>query len=186
MSPDFIQDLLQALTRVLTPDGALLKEVLIVSGMPEGTENLRYLGFNRQVVKENGRTLEFSAVAVINNRRAGRWKLAGRRKKLSQIVFHTRWTRNPLDLFLNNLRCDEPMMDLLGSAAGRYTLLGILTVDEIRGRGLLKRRFRSVRPVVAVAGVDEKALETIIGFEKANEIKKVRVRGLPLYRKTSR
>lgn len=186
MSTDFIQDLLQALTRVLTPDEALLKEVLILSGMPEGTENLRYLGFNRQLIEESGRTLEFSAVAVINNHRAGRWRLVGRRKKVSQIIFHTRWTRNPLDLFLNNLRCDEPMMDLLGSATGKYTLLGILTTTQIQGRGLLKCRFRSVRPVVVIAGVDDKTLEAIIEFEKTNEIKKVRLRGLPLYRKANR
>ena len=183
MSMDFIQDLLQALTRVLTPNEALLKEVLIVSGMPEGSENLRYLGFNRQVTEENGRRLEFSAVAVLNNRRAGRWKLSGRRRKLSQIVFNTRWTRNPLDLFLNNLRCDETLMNTLASAPGNYTLLGILTVNEIQGRGLLKRRLRSVRPVVVVPGLDGEALETIVAFEKANEINRTRLRGLPLYRK---
>ncbi len=185
MSMDFIQDLLQAVTRVLTPNEALLKEVLIVSGMPEGSENLRYLGFNRQVVEEDNGSLEFSAVAVINNRRAGRWKLSGRRRKLSRLVFNARWTRNPLDLFLNHLRCDETVMDILASASGNYTLLGILTVNEIQGRGLLRRRLRNVRPVVAVPGLDGRDLEAIIAFEKAHEIKRVRIRGLPLYRKVN-
>ena len=185
MSMDFIQDLLDALRRVLRPDEALLKEVLIVSGMPEGSENLRYLGFNRQVVEEDGRKLEFSAVAVINNRRAARWKLSGRRRKLSQLVFNSRWTRNPLDLFLSSLRCDEGMMDLLASAGGSYTLLGILTIHEVQGRGLLKRRLRRVRPVVAVAGLAGPDLETIEAFENANEIKRIRLRGLPLYRKVN-
>ncbi len=183
MSMDFIQDLLQALTRVLTPDEEVLKEILIVSGMPEGSENLRYLGFNRQEIQEEGRDLVFSAVAVINNRRADRWKLSGRRRKLSQLVFDARWTRNPLDLFLNSLRCDETVMGLLASAPGNYTLLGILTISEVRGRGLLKRRLRTVRPVVAVPGLQDRDLEIIVAFEKANEIKRIRVRGLPVYRK---
>ena len=74
-------------------------------------------------------------------------------------------------------------MGLLASAPGNYSLLGILTISEVRGHGLLKRRLRRVRPVVAVPGLQERDLETIVAFEKANEIKRVRVRGLPVYRK---
>ena len=76
-------------------------------------------------------------------------------------------------------------MDILASASGNYTLLGILTVNEIQGRGLLRRRLRNVRPVVAVPGLDGRDLEAIIAFEKAHEIKRVRIRGLPLYRKVN-
>ena len=111
MGRDFIDDLLQALERVIPPDHKGLKEVLIVSGMPEATENLRYLSFNRQMVDEGDRCLEFSAVAVINNRRIPQWRLAGFRMQLSRLIFSAKWTRNPLDLFLNNLRCNEMLMD---------------------------------------------------------------------------
>lgn len=186
MSHDFIGDLLNALTRVLSPDAARLKEVLILSGMPEEAENLRYLGFNRQVVNQDGRRLEFSAVAVVNNRRIAHWRLSGVAQTLSQMVFHPRWTRNPLNLFLNSLRCDPPMMDLLASAGGDYTLIGILTVTETTGRGLFKRHHRSVRPVVAVTDIPAAELETVVAFENRNEVRQVKVRGLPVYRRVSR
>jgi hypothetical protein len=186
MSHDFIGDLLNALTRVLSPDVAHLKEVLILSGMPEETDNLRYLGFNRQVVKQDGRTLEFSAVAVVNNRRAAQWRLTGVAQKLSRIVFHPRWTQNPLNLFLHRLRCDPIVMDLLASAGGDYTLLGILTTSETLGRGLFKRHYRSIRPVVAVTGLDAAGVEALSAFEAQNEIRQVKLRGLPHYRRITR
>lgn len=186
MSHDFIGDLLNALTRVLAPDAARLKEILILSGMPEETDNLRYLGFNRQVVKQDSRTLEFSAVAVINNRRAARWRLRGVAQKLSRMVFHPRWTRNPLNLFLHRLRCDPTVMDLLASAGGDYTLLGILTTSETLGRGLFKRHYRSIRPVVAVTGLDAAGVEALAAFEERNEIRQVKLRGLPYYRRIAR
>jgi hypothetical protein len=186
MSHDFIGDLMNALKRVLAPDVARLKEVLIFSGMPEETQNLRYLGFNRQVVTEAGRTLEFSAVAVINNRRVEKWRLEGTARKLNRMVFNPRWTRNPLDLFLSRLRCNPQMMDLLASAAGDYTLVGILAVVETAGKGLLKRHYRSVRPVIAVSGIDAVGVERVAAFEDRNEICKVKVRGLPLYRRVAR
>jgi hypothetical protein len=185
MSPDFIADLIETLERVITPDSKPLKEVLIISGMPEKTENLRYLGFNRQVIREsNNRTLEFSAVAIINNRRIARWRLEGVPLKLSRIVFSTRWTRNPLDLYINNLRSDAGLMDWLSAADANYTLLGILKIDTIEGRGLLKRRLCRIRPVVSVPGIDKAVLEQILSFENRNEICKSRIRGLPFYRKT--
>jgi hypothetical protein len=185
MSPDFIADLIETLERVLTPDSTPLKEVLIISGMPEKTENLRYLGYNRQVTRESSnRILEFSAVAIINNRRIAKWRLEGVPLKLSRIVFSTRWTRNPLDLFINNLRSDAGLMNLLAAADAIYTLLGILKIDTIEGRGLLKRRLRHIRPVVAVPGIEKILLEQIVAFENRNEICKSRIRGLPFYRKT--
>lgn len=186
MSHDFISDLLNALTRVLSPEVARLKEVLILSGMPEETDNLRYLGFNRQVVKQDGRTLEFSAVAVVNNRRAAQWRLTGVAQKLSRMVFHPRWTHNPLNLFLHRLRCDPTVMDLLASAGGDYTLLGILTTSETLGRGLFKRHYRSIRPVVAVTGLDAAGVEALSAFEAQNEIRQVKLRGLPHYRRITR
>jgi hypothetical protein len=186
MGKDFIADLLDALQRVLTPDAALLREVLIVSGMPEPTENLRYLGFNRQIVDDEKRRLEFSAVAVINNRRADQWRLDGYQKKISQIVFSTRWTRNPLDLFLNAIRCDPETTALIGSAPGRYSLLGILEIEETVGAGLTRKRVRSVRPVIAIPGIGPQKTARIAAFEDANEIRKTKVPVIPLYRKAVR
>ncbi len=183
MSQDFIADLLNALSRVATPDADRMKEILILSGMPENTEKLRYLSFNREAVAKAGRTLEFSAVAVINNREAGRWRLEGFWKKTSQFIFSSRWTRNPLDFFMNNLRCDSEMMNILASAEGNYTLLGILEEVKTPGSGLFKRKIRFVRPVVATPGLKAGELETTSAFEEANEIRKTKIPGASLYRK---
>jgi len=186
MSNNFINDLISALNRTVTPDIALLKEILIVGGMPEKTENLRYLSFNRTVHATENQTIEFSAVAVLNNRRIEHWKLEGYHKKLSQMVFSTQWTRNPLDLFLNNLRCDPELMNMIGSANAHYSLLGILQIDELEKTGFLKRKVRSVRPVVAIPGLKDDDLKKIIDFENNNEIVKSKVRGFLVYRKVGR
>jgi len=183
MTHDLIDDLIHALNRVVIPDKSQLKEILILSGMPGKTENLRYLGFNRQVTAASNRRIEFSAVAVINNHRADRWRIDGYRQKISRLVFHSRWTRNPLDIFINNLRCTPEMMRLLAASSGIYTLLGILRQEEVQTSGMLKRRVHYVRPVLVVSGIDEVGLRTVVDFETANEIKKTRIKGLPFYRK---
>ena len=186
MGHDFIDDLLHTLDRVVKPDVKLLREILIIGGMPEESENLRYLSFNRQVSVEDNRTLEFSVVAVLNNRRATRFRLEGMQKKLSQIVFSTRWTRNPLDLFLNNVRCDADLMDILSLADSHYSLLGILQVEEVQGSGYCKCKCCFIRPVIAVPGVRAEHLDRIVAFEEANEIVRSKITGLMLYRKTGR
>ena len=186
MGHDFINDLLEALSRAVKLDPARIKDVLIVSGMPARSENLHYLSYNRQVIDGKDSVIEFSAVAVINNRRADKFRLEGYQKKLSQIVFSTRWTRNPLDLFLNNLRCDPAMMDLLASASANFTLMGILQVDEVEGAGLLKRNVRRVRPIIAVPGIDSEELKQVIAFETSHEIRKTNISGLPLSRNIRR
>ncbi len=171
MGHDFIDDLLDGLKRVVTPDADLLRDVIVLSGLPERTENLHYLGFNNQVFEEENRKLEFSAVAIINNRRAANWRLGGYGKKISQIVFNTRWTRNALDLFINNLRCDEHMMDLLPASKSYFTLLGILRITEYRKSYIGRRSSRSVRPVVVIPGIDAEQLKRVIDFEDRYTVK---------------
>jgi hypothetical protein len=183
MGLNFLDELINAVNRVLTLDDTLLKEVLIVCGMPEKTQNLRYLNFNRQIVQEEDRTLEFSAVAVVNNQRIAQWRLEGYRKNISQVVFSTRWTRNPLDLFLNNLRCDGNLMDMLADSTAHYTLLGILHIRKVQKSGLFKRKLHHIRPVVALPGIEDKDLKLLKAFEAANEIQKAKFLGFPLYRK---
>ncbi|MBC2713464.1 MAG: hypothetical protein HGJ94_21430 [Desulfosarcina sp.] len=184
MKNNFIDDLIHSVTRVVAPNVPLLKDVLVIGGMPEKTQNLQYLSHNRDTTVARGRSCEFCAVAVINNRRAEEWQLTGYPKKISRWVFSTRWTRNPLDLFLNNLRCDPSVMAVLAGATSNYTLLGILTMTDLHGSGRTNRRAQYICPVVAVPGIDADALKTIQAFEAANEIKKSGMIGLPLYRKT--
>ena len=184
MHNDFIDDLINAVMRVVTPNAPLLKDILVIGGMPEQTQNLRYLSYNRHTTVERGHTLEFSAVAVINNRRAREWQLKGYSKKISRWVFSTRWTRNPLDLFLNNLRCEPSVMAVLADADSNYSLLGILTTTDTQGSEATQRSGQYICPVVAVPGIDSQGIKTIQAFETANQIKKSGIVGVQLYRKT--
>jgi len=186
MKNDFIDDLISAVSRVVTPNAPLLKDVLVIGGMPEPTQNLRYLSYNRHTTTEHGRSCEFSAVAVINNRRALEWQLSGYPKKISQLVFSTRWTRNPLDLFINNLRCDPTVMAVLADAPSSYTLLGILTTTDLDGARLPRHQAQYICPVVAVPGIGNPTLSTIQAFETANQIRKTGLVGVQFYRKTGR
>ena len=172
MHHDFIDDLLEALNRIIQPEKDRLRDLLIFNGLPEDTQNLRYLSYNRQVTREGDRTLRFSAAAVVNNRRIAHWRLAGYRDKLSQIVFNPRWTRSPLDLFLSRLRGAATVMDILDAAAARYTLVGILYIEEQVPARLLRRNRYCCRPVVVVPEIDTSAQDKIEAFEKANEIKR--------------
>lgn len=184
MNNNFIDALIREVKRVVKPNAALLEEVLVIGGMPEQTQNLRYLSFNRHTAMEVGCACEFSAVAVINNRRAEQWQLMGYKRKVSRWIFSTRWTLNPLDLFLNNLRCDASVMAVLAGATANYSLLGILKKTDLHGTGLINRRARHISPVVAVPGIAADALKTIQAFESANRIKQSGIIGLQWYRKT--
>ncbi|MBL0714257.1 MAG: hypothetical protein JJV98_11205 [Desulfosarcina sp.] len=172
MHHDFIDDLLEALKRVIKPDSDLLRDLLIFNGMPEKSQNLRYLSYNRQSEYEGSHALVFSAAAVINNRRTAQWRLTGYREKISQIVFNPRWTRSPLDLFLVRLRCRPEVMDILTTVSAHYTLMGILQIEDRRSGGTPRRKRYRLRPVVAVPGIDDTALSKIVAFEKANEIER--------------
>ena len=186
MKNNYIDALIHSVTRVVQPNVPLLKDVLVIGGMPDKTQNLRYLSYNRDTTLASGLSCEFSAVAVINNRRASEWQLTGYPKKISRWIFSTRWARNPLDLFLNNLRCSPSVISVLTGATSNYTLLGILTETDLQGTGLRNRRAQYICPVVAVPGIEVNALQTIQAFESANQIKKSGFIGLELYRKTGR
>lgn len=174
MSYDFIEDLLEALNRVLVPDHDRIKELLIINGMPDKTANLRYLSYNRQTFQTADRAFEFSAVAVINNHRVTDWRLEGYRKKLGQLIFNALWTRNPLDLFLNNLRCHPAMTELMASASANFTLLGILTESAAEISDPVRRPVWRIRPVVAIPGLDREKTAAVSAFETASEIRRTK------------
>ena len=178
MSANFVNDLLEAVQRVITPDRTSLKEVLIISGMPDKTQHLRYLSFNRQVVLEGSRRITFSAVALINNRRAEHWLLKGFYKNMSALVFNPRWTRNELDLFINALRCSPDIIALMAASNATYSLLGILEIEDRGDKGIFQRWTRRIRPLLAVPGMDKNGLDTIAAFERANEIRRSRKKKL--------
>jgi hypothetical protein len=172
MRANFIDDLIEATHRVFRPDSEALKEVLIISGMPDKTQNLRYLSFNRQVAREAAAVKAFSAVALINNARADQWKLEGYFRKISQIVFSPRWTRNELDLFLNALRCSPEIITLMATAGAAYSLLGILQIEDPGHSGIFRRWSQRIRPALIIPGLDREGYKIVEAFEQANEIRK--------------
>ncbi|WP_372677454.1 hypothetical protein [Desulfosarcina sp.] len=186
MKNNYIDALIQSVARVVEPNVPLLKDVLVIGGMPDNTQNLKYLSYNRDTTLARGLSCEFSAVAVINNRRVSEWQLTGYTKKISRWVFSTRWARNPLDLFLNNLRCSPSVISVLAGATSNYTLLGIMTETALHKTGLENRRAEYICPVLGVPGIEVNDLQTIQAFESANQIKKSGIIGLELYRKTGR
>ncbi|GAB6909690.1 hypothetical protein DESC_200011 [Desulfosarcina cetonica] len=183
MKNDFIDDLIHCVRRVVVPNTALLRDVLVIGGMPAPTQNLQYLSYNRHTTVDREHTYDFSAVAVINNRRVTHWQLRGYAEKISRWVFSTRWTRNPLDLFLNNLRCDRTVMGVLAGAESDFSLLGILTSTQLHGGGIIQRPAQYIRPVLAVPGIDERGLRILQAFEAANRIKMWGLGGVKFYRK---
>ena len=155
MSQDFINDLINSVNRVASPDVRQLKEILILCGMPSGTKNIRYLSFNYNTRTEGDRTYIFSAVAVLNNRRTAQFRLRGNRKKISNIIFNKKWTFNPLDFFLNRLRCDSGITDIMAASVSDYTLLGILKQESDRGKGYYRHKYVEINPVVAIPGISD-------------------------------
>ena len=150
MKNNYIDALIHSVARVVEPNVPLLKDVLVIGGMPDKTQNLQYLSYNRDTTLARGLSCEFSAVAVINNRRASEWQLTGYPKKISRWVFSTRWARNPLDLFLNNLRCSPSVIPVLTGATSNYTLLGILTETDLHGTGLTNRRAQYILSLIHI------------------------------------
>ena len=172
MHHDFIDDLLEALNRIIEPDRDKLRELLIFNGMPEDTQNLRYLSYNQQQVVENESLRRVSIAAVINNRRVAQWRLSGYREKISQIVFNPRWTRSPVDIFLIRLRYQAAVMNILEAATARYTLFGILQVQKRQASGWRRGNRNRIHPVVALPGASADALAAIQAFEQASGIER--------------
>jgi hypothetical protein len=167
MHGDFIDELLGALHRIAPLGHERLKEVLILSGWPEETQNLRYLAYNRQVLVHGGANLEFSAVAVINTRRVASWRLVGWRRTVSRLVFHPLWAaRSPMDLLLNRLRGDAGMTDLMAASRRDFTLFGILRIEPSRPAAAAGE----TRPVVALPGLDPEGLARVENFESQNRL----------------
>ena len=185
MSQNFINDLIDSVNRVASPDVCQLKEILILCGMPAETKNIRYLSFNYHIGTQGDRTHIFSAVAVLNNRRMADFRLRGNRKKISEIIFNKKWTFNPLDFFLNRLRCDPGMMDIMAASVSDYTLLGIVKQEKSRGQGYYRHKYVEIHPVVAIPGISDWDLKHVTDFEAANHIRKVTLKGFTIYRQIS-
>jgi hypothetical protein len=66
-------------------------------------------------------------------------------------------------------------MDILEVAAARFTLVGIMHVEDHGSREAYRGKRYRLHPVVGVPGIDDGALATVIAFEKANAIARHRI-----------
>jgi hypothetical protein len=72
------------------------------------------------------------------------------------------------------------MIGLLTASKSDYTLLGILQESQSRGGGFLERKMVRIRPVVAIPDIGAAAFAKLEAFEIRNEIRKMRIKGLPI------
>lgn len=175
-----VDALLDALEGIVQADREPLRTVIEESGLPEGSQRIRYMHYNRQVLQENDRTVSFSVVAVIHNRTMGKFRLRGVFRKLSRRVFA--FSRNRMDVFINNLRCDDTLPLRMEASPVPYSLFCMVRVDEIHRGRFFRRYYRRIRPAVVVCGLSDAERRMVEAFEQANEVLQVKRFGLPLYK----
>lgn len=178
-----VKQLIECVERILPPDYTLFRKVLLEVCPMDSTQSIQYLPYNQQVAYDGNRTFTLSLVAALNNRRAHKYGHGGVCKSLSRLAFVG--TSNLMDTYINRIRCDEEIIDAMAAAKGDASVLGILQVDEIQRGRMIKKRLRSIRPLVLVPGVGDTTLRTILAFEERNEIAKKKVFGLPIYKRTT-
>ena len=175
-----IEQLLDDLNRVIDPDRDIFRQAIAESGLPDRSQKMKYLPFNRQVVTEPDRTTQFSLMAVFNNRMAAHYKLTGVRKTLSQRIFAL--SRNHMDIFINKMRCDGQIISLMDAADGDYSLFGMLQVDKVDRSRFINKRYRLIRPVILIPEPGPEGTSIVQEFEKQNEVRKQKRFALPFFK----
>jgi hypothetical protein len=178
-----VKELIHCVERVLPPDYALFRKVLLEVFPLDPTQSIQYLPYNQQVAYQDERILTLSLVASLNNRRADKYCHKGVRKNLSRLTFAG--TSNLMDIFINRLRCDDEIIETMTGAKGDASVLGILQVDDVKPGRMIKKRIRSIQPLLLVPGIDARATHSVLAFENRNEITKKKMFCLPIYKRTS-
>ena len=173
MGADFIDDLLQAVHRVFPSDVTSLKEILIISGMPEETQNLRYLSYNRQAVEKDAVKNSLFGRGLDKQPPRSALVAKGLFQNNESACLSARVGPATNSIYLSMPYAAPPIsLHCSGAANAAYTLLGILEIEDRGSAGIFKRWTRRIRPVLAVPGLDEAALKMIAAFEHANEIRR--------------
>lgn len=173
--------LIRDIERIIPPDAALFHEAVIIAGAPEATQSMRYLPFNRQIYADQNVTTTLSLVVLFNNLRMERFFLRGFRERLSRLVF--KFSFNVMDRFIRAVRLDQRLLRIMATAAGEFSIMGIVQRDEIHRRRFFKRRFRVLHPLLLIPIADAVSQDYVIEFERRQTITKIKIPLLPLYRK---
>lgn len=175
--------LIREIERIIPPDAAQFHEAVVRSGAPEASQSLRYLPFNRQVHVDGDVTTTLSLVVLFNNLRMQKFFLSGMREQISRLVF--RFSFNVMDRFIRNVRLDQRLLQIMATATGEFSIMGIVQRDEIQRRRFFQRRCRSIHPLLLIPKTNAVSHDYILQFEKRQTIAKIKIPLLPLYRRGS-
>lgn len=173
--------LIRDVERIIPPDRELFHETVLLAGAPEATQSLRYLPFNRQIHVNGDLTTTLSLVVLFNNLRMERFFLSGFRERLSGLVF--KFSFNVIDRFIRAIRLDHRLLGIMATAAGEFSIMGIVQRDKIQQKRFFKRRCRSVCPLLLIPVKDPESQGYLVEFEKRQIIRKIKIPLIPMYRK---
>jgi hypothetical protein len=172
--------LIRDIQRVMPPDTALFHAVIARAGAPEASQSMRYLPFNRQVHVDGDVTTTLSLVVLFNNLRMQRFFLKGIRERISRWIF--KFSFNVMDRFIRNVRLDRRLLQIMATAGGEFSIMGVVQQDAIDRRRFISRRCRYIFPLLLIPVADAASHDYIIQFEKRQTIAKIKIPLLPLYR----
>lgn len=175
--------LIRDIERIIPPDTTLFHQVVTRTGAPEATQSLRYLPFNRQVHVDSDSTTTLSLVVVFNNLRMQQFFLSGIQERLSRLVF--KFSFNVMDGFIRSVRLDHRLLQIMSSAAGEFSIMGIVQRDEIHRKRFFKRRCRFISPLLLIPINDAVSHDYVVQFEKRLTIGKIKIPLFPIYRRRS-
>jgi hypothetical protein len=175
--------LIRDIERIIPPDTALFHEAVTRAGAPEATQAMRYLPFNRQVHAHGDITTTLSLVVLFNNLRMERFFLRGVREQLSRLAFA--FSFNVMDRFIRSVRLDRRLLTLMATAAGEFSIMGIVQRDEIHRRRCFKQHRRFLYPLLLIPTTDAAGNDYILEFERRQTIARIKMPLLPLYRNGS-
>ena len=172
--------LISDINRIVPPDTALFHETILQAGAPEIGQALRYLPYNRQIHADGDLTTVLSLVVLFNNAAMERFFLKGLRKKLSRLTF--RFSFNAMDRFIYSVRLDGKLLQIMATAAGEFSIMGIVQRDEVRRKRISKQRCRFISPLLLVPADDKASHDHILRFERQQTLSKKKIPLLPIYR----
>lgn len=176
--------LIKDIDRIMPPEAAIFHEAIVSAGAPQAGQSLRYLPFNRQIHVNGDTTTTLSLVVLFNNARMERFFLKGLHERISRLVF--KFSFNIMDGFIRSVRLDRRLLRIMGSSAGAFSIMGIVQRDAIERHRFIRRRLRTIAPLLLIPGIDAASHDYIVGFEKRCTIGKMKLPLLPIYRKVSR
>ena len=175
--------LIGTIERVLPPDTPTFHEAVLKAGAPGAGQPLRYLPFNRQIHRDGDAVTTLSLVVLFNNPLMERFYLKGMREKVSRLVYQ--FSFNEMDRFIRSVRLDWKLLQIMSTASGEFSIMGIVQRDEVRRKRLTRQRCRFIYPLLLVPTGDKARQDYIRQFEGRNTIPKIKFPLMPLYRSGS-